>query len=116
MKISTHKDLAVWQESMDFVANIYLITKNFPNEEKFGLVSQMRRSAVSIPSNIAEGAARQSSLEFKKFLYYSLGSCAELETQILIANKIGFIEENPDLFKKMNHIKSMLSGLIRKLS
>lgn len=116
MKISTHKDLAVWQESMDFVANIYLITKNFPNEEKFGLVSQIRRSAVSIPSNIAEGAARQSGLEFKKFLYYSLGSCAELETQILIANKIGYIEENRDLFRKMNHIKSMLSGLIRKLS
>jgi len=116
MKISSHKDLIVWQVSMDLVTYIYIVTKDFPQEEKFGLTSQMRRCAISIPSNIAEGAGRHSSPEYRKFLYYSLGSCAELETQFMIATRIGFLVENPDVFKKLNYIKSMLAGLIRKLN
>ncbi|MBK7605417.1 MAG: four helix bundle protein [Saprospiraceae bacterium] len=115
MKISSHKDLVVWQVSMDLVTSIYEITKCLPLDEKYGLSSQMRRCAISIPSNIAEGAARQSGPEFKRFLFYSLGSCAELETQYILSNRIGYIKEDPEMFRKLNHIKSMLSGLIKKL-
>jgi len=115
MKISSHKDLVVWQVSMDLVTEIYEITKSLPSDEKYGLSSQMRRCAISIPSNIAEGAARQSGSEFKRFLFYSLGSCTELETQYILSNRIGYIKEDPELFKKLNYIKSMLSGLIRKI-
>ena len=115
MKISSHKDLVVWQVSMDLVTNIYLLSKNFPSDERYGLVSQMRRCAISIPSNIAEGAGRLSSPDFKKFLYYSLGSCSELETQVMISNKIGYLEDTSELLGKLNYIKSMLSGLIKKL-
>ena len=115
MKISSHKDLVVWQVSMDLVANIYLISRAFPPDERYGLISQMRRCAVSIPSNIAEGAGRSSAPEFRRFLYYSLGSCSELETQVMISNRIGYLQEISELLSKLNYIKSMLSGLIKKL-
>lgn len=84
MKINSHKDLKVWQESMALVENIYQITKSFPSNEQFGLVAQMRRCAISIPSNIAEGAGRKGSKEFVRFLYISMGSLSELETQFEI--------------------------------
>ena len=98
---------------MKFVTEIYRMTGNFPDIEKFGLVQQLRRAAVSIPSNIAEGAARQGNREFVQFLYIALGSCAEVETQMLIAKNLGYeVEER--LFEQTVRIKQMLLGLIAK--
>jgi len=79
-EIKNHKDLEVWKKSMDLVSNIYKITESFPNKELYGLTNQIRRAAVSVPSNIAEGAARSSKREFIQFLYVALGSLSELET------------------------------------
>lgn len=87
--MSTHKDLDVWRDSVALTKAIYLVTESFPKEEMYGLVSQMRRSAVSIPSNIAEGAARQGGKEFIQFLYMALGSASELDTQLEISKSIG---------------------------
>lgn len=90
-KIRNHKDLKVWKKSVDLVDNIYRITESFPNKEIYGLTNQLRRSAVSIPSNIAEGAARGSKKEFIQFLYIALGSLAEVETQMIIASRLGYL-------------------------
>jgi len=90
-EIRNHKDLEVWKKSMDFVSNIYKITESFPNKEVYGLTNQIRRAAVSVPSNIAEGAARSSKKEFIQFLYIALGSLSELETQIIIANRLEYL-------------------------
>jgi four helix bundle protein len=113
--LKTHKDLDVWKESMKLVKQKYLLTDNFPKEETYGLVSQIRRSAVSIPSNIAEGAARNSNKEFTQFLYVSLGSLAELETQLLLSKEIGIIEYSLSLEESSEHIRKMLLGLIKYL-
>jgi four helix bundle protein len=86
MRMVTHKNLDVWNMGMDLVENVYRITEAFPKEEQFGLTSQMPRAAVSVPSNIAEGAARSSKREFLQFLYISLSSLSEIETQLIIAN------------------------------
>jgi len=111
--MKTHHDLDVWKNSIAFTKVIYQTTKSFPDDEKFGLVSQMRRSAVSISSNIAEGAARWSNKEFLNFLYYSLGSISELETQIFVAQELGYIEKNNGfLIAELNSIKKLLLGLI----
>ncbi len=112
--IKTHKDLDVWKESMKLAKQIYLITAKFPKEETYGLVSQVRRSAISIPSNIAEGAARNSKKEFIQFLYVSLGSLAELETQLLLSKEIGLIEYST-FEDAIEHIRKMLLGLIKYL-
>ena len=88
------KELHIWQESMELVKEIYIITSAYPEAEKFGLVQQMRRAAVSIPSNIAEGAGRNSLLEFKRFLTISISSSNELETQLGISEMMDFIEED----------------------
>lgn len=85
------KELLVWQKSVAFVTEIYVITENFPKSEMFGLSSQLRRAAVSVPSNIAEGNSRRSSPDYTQFLKISRGSCAEIETQLLIAKNLGFI-------------------------
>jgi four helix bundle protein len=90
-ELKTHKDLDVWKESIDLAKNMYKLTGQFPKEELYNLTSQIRRCAVSIPSNIAEGAARKSKKEFINFLYVALGSCAELETQLIISKELGFI-------------------------
>jgi len=90
VKVKTHKDLEIWQNGIELVVQIYEITSKFPKTEIYGLTSQLRRSAVSVPSNIAEGAARNSDKEFIQFLYISLGSLSELETQLIIAEKIGY--------------------------
>ena len=87
--MKNHKDLEVWKEAVELAVNCYDITKAFPQVEQFGLASQMRRAASSIASNIAEGAARAGSKEFVQFLYISLGSASELDTQVEIARKIG---------------------------
>lgn len=107
--MATHKELTIWKDGIDLVTNIYRLTKAFPDEEKFGLISQMRRSAVSVPSNIAEGAARNSDKEYIHFLYISLGSLAELETQLIISMKLGFCDEGviSDDIQKL--IKSILA-------
>lgn len=88
-----HKELDAWKVSVDLSVEIYSLTQTFPKEEIFGLVQQMRRSAISITSNIAEGCARNSTKETIHFLYVSLGSLSELETQIVIASKLGFVNE-----------------------
>ena len=88
----THHNLDVWKRSVDFVLTIYKLTESFPNEEKFGLTSQIRRAAVSIPTNIAEGAARKSGKEFLQFLSIAQGSANEVETEMLISHRLGFLE------------------------
>lgn len=111
----THKDLDVYKKSILFVKDIYEITKNYPKEEIFGIVSQMRRAAVSIPSNISEGSSRQTDKEFIQFLYISLGSLSELETQLELSQLLGLIDENAlrDLNDNLLCIKQMLLGLIK---
>jgi len=110
-KNRTHKDLIVWQKAMDFVEEVYKLTNTMPKTEVYGLTSQIRRSAVSIPSNIAEGAARNHSKEFMQFLYVALGSVAELETQLLLAERLQFIPMAP--IGNLSEIKKMLLGLIK---
>lgn len=107
----THRDLEVWREAMELTQEVYRITAVFPKEEIYGLTAQMRRAAVSVPSNIAEGAARSSKREFAHFLYVALGSLAELETQWLIARELNFIQED-GLSKRIDHVRRMLVGLI----
>lgn len=114
--MKSHNDLNVYQESMDLVVQIYRITDSFPGSEKFGLVSQIRRASISIPSNIAEGAARKSKKEFIRFLYISLGSASELETQLEIANRLEFITDIKELKDKLFFIKRMLIKLIESIA
>ena len=90
--MKSHKDLFVWQKSIELVVEVYYLTSNFPKSELFVMVSQMRRAVISIPSNIAEGYARRSSKERLQFYLISFGSACELETQIIIAKKLGFVD------------------------
>jgi four helix bundle protein len=115
--ISTHRNLDVWKKSIDFVTTIYKTTESFPKSEIYGLTSQIRRSAVSIPSNIAEGATRKSKIEFKQFLYIALSSAAELETQLIIANNLNYINEHEfeSLLEKLYAISRMTQGLIKTI-
>ena len=118
MKIKSYRDLNIWERSIKVVEDIYKITKNFPQEEIHGLTSQLRRSAVSIPSNIAEGFARFSNKEYKQFLFISLGSCAELSTQIIIALRLGYLKskEADQLLNEIDEISKMIMSLIKKLN
>jgi len=88
-----HKNLEVWKLSVDFVKDIYTLTTNFPDEEKFGIISQLRRAVVSIPTNIAEGAARSTKKEFRNFLYIASGSLSEIDTLLTISKELGFIKK-----------------------
>jgi four helix bundle protein len=110
-----HHKLEVWKRSIEFVTTIYKLTESFSKSEVYGLVQQMRKSAVSIPSNIAEGAGRNSKNEFKQFLSIAQGSTAELETQILIARDLGFIEATELLLTELDELSKMLIGLARAL-
>jgi len=92
--MTTHKDLDIWKLGIELVEEVYKTTSEFPKEEIYGLSSQMRRAAVSIPSNVSEGAARSGKKEFIQFLYVSLGSLAELETQTIIAEKLGYLKSS----------------------
>ena len=114
----THKDLDVWKNSITFVTDIYKITKSFPKEELYGLVSQIRRASVSIPSNIAEGAVRRGKLEFRQFLYVALSSTAEVKTQLIISKNLGYIsiKEFEKLVIELNSISKMTQGLIKSLN
>jgi len=116
-KINHFQELQIWRKGIELVKNIYSSTNNFPTSEIYGLVSQMRRSAVSIPSNIAEGFKRLHNNEFRQFLYITLGSCAELETQLVIANELKYINDKTreDNIEKINHISRMIYNLIKKL-
>lgn len=114
--MKTHKDLDVWKVSLELAADVYRMTENFPKTEMYGLTSQMRRAAVSIASNIAEGAARQSKKEYVHFLYCALGSSSELETQIELSRTLEFFSDDGvlALLEKRSRVSRMLSGLIRK--
>jgi four helix bundle protein len=115
--MKTHKDLKVWKDSMELVTLVYQKTKSFPNDEKFGLTSQIRRSAVSIPSNIAEGSAKNTDKDFIRYLYISLGSASELHTQLIIANNLDYLKtsEFESLSQNSESISKMISGLIRSV-
>ena len=110
-----HYKLDVWKNSMDLVDMIYEITREFPDEEKFGLSSQMRRAAVSIPSNLAEGAAREGKMEFANFINIAKGSLSELETQVIISERQSYIDEKKELIGLIEKISSQLSGLHRHI-
>ncbi len=110
----THLDLDVWKKSIQFVKKIYEITSKFPDTEKYGLTNQMCRCAVSIPSNIAEGSARNTNKETVQFCYIALGSLSELETQLLIAERLGYCEKI-DALDNLVEIRRMLLGLIKYL-
>ncbi|MEJ7693356.1 four helix bundle protein [Daejeonella sp.] len=107
------KNLTVWQRSIDLTTEIYLITKNFPADEKYGLTSQIRRAAVSVPSNIAEGAGRKSNKEFRHFLSVSTGSAFEVESQLIVAHRLNFIDEilMNQIMLKIIEIQKMLYAL-----
>ncbi|PWK28856.1 four helix bundle protein [Arcicella aurantiaca] len=115
--IRTHRDLLVWQKSMVLVTEIYLKSRSFPVQEQYGLTSQIRRAAISIPSNIAEGFGRQSTGDYLRFLNIAVGSLFELQTQIEIALNLEFIGQADFeiIFEKSREIDRMLSSLIQKL-
>lgn len=111
------KELKIWQRAMDFVVEVYQITNEFPAEEKYGLISQQRRSAVSIPSNISEGAGRASNPQFKYFLEISMGSCNELITQLELSYRLSFIssEQKDELIDEATQIYKMILGFYNTL-
>ena len=117
-KAQNYKDLVVWQKGIALAKLIYQITSKYPAEERFGLVSQMRRAAVSVPSNIAEGQARHTTREFIQFISHAEGSTAELETQLILSVELGFVthEQTTNEFVLLDGIRRMLNGLRRKLS
>lgn len=113
----SYKSLIVWQKSIALVKCIYVLTSRFPSEEKFGIISQMRRSAVSIPSNIAEGQARRTTGDYIRFVSMAEGSLAELETQLIISIDLGFCaaKDADKCFELMTEIRKMLNALRRSL-
>ena len=117
-KVKSYKDLIVWQKSMDLVIEIYKLVKKLPKEETYSLSDQMRRAVVSIPSNIAEGYARKTTKEYLKFLSIANGSRTELETQLIICNKIGYLNEKEIevAMQKSTEIGKMISTIAFKLT
>jgi four helix bundle protein len=113
MAIKDFRDLEIWKRGIRVVEEIYKITKSFPKEELYGLSTQLRKSAVSVPSNIAEGFARSSNKEYKQFLFFALGSCAEATTQIIIAQRLGFVENKKAdaLLDEIEQISKMTMSL-----
>jgi four helix bundle protein len=116
-EMRSHRKLDVWQKSVDFVVDVYETTKSFPSDERFGLISQLRRASSSIPANIAEGAARKSDKEFIHFLSTAQGSASEVDTHLFIALKLGYLSENNhnDLDAKLDDIGRMITGLANHL-
>ena len=111
----THKDLEVWKQAMELAKGVYQLTSSFPATELYGLVSQMRRSAVSIASNMAEGAARNTDKDFIHFLYIALGSIAELDTQYILSTELQLTEGSTAIEQKIEDVRKMTVGLIRHL-
>ncbi len=116
-KSKNFRDLRIWNKGIEIVCDTYDLTNKFPRSELYGLVSQLRRSAVSIPSNIAEGFKRFHDKEYKQFLYITLGSSAELETQLEISAKLNYIKTHDldNMREKIDHLSKMISVLIKKL-
>lgn len=114
-KIEAYSDLIVWQKSIAMITAVYSLVKNFPDDERFGLTSQIKRCSVSIPSNIAEGWGRSSSKSFAQFLRIAKGSLYELETQILIAKNLKYITNSNEIDGLIIEISKMLNSLIKKL-
>lgn len=116
-KIRSFKDLKIWQKGIEVVQEIYRITESFPQKELYSLTSQMRRAVVSIPSNIAEGFRRRHNKEYKQFLNIALGSCAELETQVIIARRLKYMDKSQEenLVDLITYICKMTVNLIKKL-
>jgi four helix bundle protein len=117
MSISSFRDLKVWQISMDLAEKIYLLTQKFPKSETYGIISQVQRACISVPSNIAEGHARDSTKEFLHFISIALGSLAELETQLLLASRFTYINKSDleSVLSKVDEIGRMLRGLQKSL-
>lgn len=115
--IKSYRDLLIWQKGIDLVTEIYALTRKFPQYEVYALANQLQRSAVSIPSNIAEGQARQHTGEFRQFLYVALGSAAEVDTQIAIAHRLGYItqQEANAITVHVVEIQKMIHALIARL-
>ena len=111
--MSGFEQLKVWQKGIDLVIKVYKITESFPKSEMYGLFSQLRRCAVSIPSNIAEGSSRNNPKEFTQFLYIAQGSLSELDTQLILAQLLGYIQDFNDIEELIRQIRSMLTGLIK---
>ena len=110
-----HHDLKVWREGMELVTEVYRVTSDFPREEIYGLTSQMRRAAVSVPSNIVEGAARTSSKEFLQFLSIARGSLSELETQILISQNLGYLQNGERVSQRIETSFALIGGLMKSI-
>ncbi len=117
MKVRSYKELNIWKKGIEIVDCIYAITENFPQKELYGLACQMQKSAISIPSNIAEGFARGHTAEYKQFLRIALGSCAELDTQLIIAHKRNYITQAKALIlqENLDHESRMIMNLIKSL-
>ena len=115
--IRTFRDLEIWKLGKSVVVDVYRVTKEFPKEEIYGLVSQMPRAAVSIPSNVAEGFNRKHNTEYRQFLYVALGSCAELETHVEIAHDLALITvaQRDELLERLDHESKMVRSLIKRL-
>jgi four helix bundle protein len=110
-----HHDLQAWQFAIQLVKDVYTLTATFPPSEAYGLTNQMRRAAVSVPSNIAEGAARNGSKEFLHFLGIARGSLSELETQVVIAREIGYLSDSAMLERQIDDVFGLIGGLINSL-
>lgn len=117
MTIASFRDLEIWKLGKDIVVEVYRATGLFPKNEVYGLVAQMRRASVSIPSNVAEGFNRFHNKEYRQLLYAALGSCAELETQVEIATELGYLEVKlrDQLIEKLDHETRMIRNLVKKL-
>lgn len=114
--IKNYKDLNVWQLSRSLVKDIYLITEELPKHEQFGLISQIRRASVSVPSNIAEGHSRTSTKDYIRFISMAIGSLAELETQLILCCDLGYVELADNQYEKIYELQRMLHGLRKKLN
>jgi len=116
-KIRTYRDLDIWKKGVQIVKEVYSLTEKFPQKEIYSLSSQMRRAAISIPSNAAEGFRRFHNKEYRQFLYILLGSCAELETQVTIARELGYIDigKEEEVLGFIDHVSRMTSNLIKRL-
>lgn len=115
--MQNHRDLKVWQISLDLVETVYRLSRNWPNHELYGLVSQARRASVSVPANIAEGAGRRTTGEFIQFVGIARGSPAELETLLVVAGRLGYLEDSvlDHLLIEVAEVGRMLTGLMQSL-
>jgi len=117
-KVTHYKELKIWQKGMSLAKSVYRLTTRFPADERFGLSAQMRRAAVSVPSNIAEGQARHGTREFLQFLLHASGSLAELETQILLSMDLGYCKESEvsSISNEIGELQKMVAAIRRKLA